>query len=320
GLPVDSYIEKGILEDLTPILGSEKEKFLPNIVSVYSQEDKIYMLPLRVIVPLFMTSGQNQEKYSDLESLVEYSEEEGGVANIVGYSYENILQILYYNYKPDLFLGNGMVDREATAKFFSLVRRFCKAEQITETALGTTPYVHGYSTVAVLFAEGEKDLVFLAGNGVYSLAQYPASVKIRNGELVGNHGIFIPNGLLGVNRLSEKKEVANLFINFAFSYEIQNRHVARSGYPIHMKLLEEYAQMDLSYLSSYNGKISLRWYNAEESAQLVQIVKEAHTPVTIEENIWEILLEVAENYLKDKKGLDESVDEFASRLQLYLFE
>jgi hypothetical protein len=29
---------------------------------------------------------------------------------------------------------------------------------------------------------------------------------------------------------------------------------------------------------------------------------------------------VAGNYLSDKKGLDESVDEFVSRLQLYLYE
>ena len=117
GLPVDSYIEKGILEDLTPVLGSEKETLLPNILSAYTKEDKIYMLPLRVNIPLFMTSGQNPEKFSDLESLVEYSEAEGGVANLLDYSYANMLQILYYNYKPDFIMEDGVVNREAVVQF-----------------------------------------------------------------------------------------------------------------------------------------------------------------------------------------------------------
>ena len=320
GLPVDSYIEKGILGDLAPVLGLEKEKLLPNILSAYTKEDKIYMLPLRVNIPLFMTSGQNPEKFSDLESLVEYSEAEGGVANLLDYSYANMLQILYYNYKPDFIMEDGVVNREAVVQFFSLVKRFCESEQITETAIGTTPYLEGHSLTGTLFEEGGSSLVLIVGNGAYELSIYPASVKARGGELVGNHGIFIPNGLLGLNNLSDKKDISNLFINFAFSYEIQNRDVSRNGYPIYSKILEEFTQLDLSHVERYNGKTTLRWFNAEESAQMVQVVREAYIPVTIEENVWEILLEVAGNYLSDKKGLDESVDEFVSRLQLYLYE
>ena len=120
GLPVDSYIEKGILEDLTPVLGSEKETLLPNILSAYTREDKIYTLPLRVVIPMFMTSGQDQEVFSTLEALVEYTEAEGGVANLLKYSHANVLQILYYNYKPDLIAKDGTVNREEVTNFFEL--------------------------------------------------------------------------------------------------------------------------------------------------------------------------------------------------------
>ena len=66
--------------------------------------------------------------------------------------------------------------------------------------------------------------------------------------------------------------------------------------------------------------IILRYFNAEESAQMIQMVKEAHQPVMIEESIWEILLDTSQGYLQGTKELKESVDEMISRLQLYFYE
>lgn len=320
GLPLDSYIEKGILEDLTPVLGSEKETLLPNILSAYTREDKIYTLPLRVVIPMFMTSGQDQEVFSTLEALVEYTEAEGGVANLLKYSHANVLQILYYNYKPDLIAKDGTVNREEVTNFFELVKRFCVAEGITEADVGTREYLLGNTLTGYFFAYGEVDLGFMIAGGLYELGTNPAAVESRGGELIDNKGIFFPNGLLGINRLSSDKENSHLFIQYAFSYEAQNRGVAWTGYSIHKTVLEEFAKIDFSNHVIGDTVIKLRGFTAEESAQMVDVVKKLHEPVTIEGSVWEILLEVAGNYLSDKKGLDESVDEFVSRLQLYLFE
>ena len=320
GLPVDSYIEKGILEDLTPVLGSEKETLLPNILSAYTREDKIYTLPLRVVIPMFMTSGQDQEVFSTLEALVEYTEAEGGVANLLKYSHANVLQILYYNYKPDLIAKDGTVNREEVTNFLKLVKRFCVAEGITEADVGTREYLLGNTMTGYFFADGEVDLGFMIAGGLYELGTNPAAVESRGGELINNKGIFFPNGLLGINRLSSDKENSHLFIQYAFSYEAQNRSVVWTGYSIHKTVLEEFAKIDFSNHVIGDTVIKLRGFTAEESARMVDVVKKLHEPVTIEGSVWEILLEVAGNYLSDKKGLDESVDEFVSRLQLYLFE
>ncbi len=319
GLPVESYIQKGILEDLSPVLGSIKEELLDNILTVYTTEDKIYQLPLRVRLPVFMTSGQSSEVFSTLESLVEYSETEGGVANM-GYSYGNMLQILYYNYTPDIFLPDGTIYREALEEFLSLVKRFCESEQVTDTAIWTRPYIKGYNHMDDLFAREEADLGFLIVEGGYELSTNPATVKLRGGELVGNQGRFFPNGLLGINHFSTKKDLCHQFIQFAFSYEIQSRYVSGTGYQIHKKILEEFAKLDLSNSVMGDSIIILRYFNAEESAQMIQMVKEAHQPVMIEESIWEILLDTSQGYLQGTKELKESVDEMISRLQLYFYE
>ena len=45
GLSAESYIEKGILEDMTPMLETVKGELMPNILSAYTMENKVYMLP-----------------------------------------------------------------------------------------------------------------------------------------------------------------------------------------------------------------------------------------------------------------------------------
>ena len=37
GLPTESYIEKGILADLNPLLGDLKEELLPSVLSAYTE-------------------------------------------------------------------------------------------------------------------------------------------------------------------------------------------------------------------------------------------------------------------------------------------
>ena len=96
GLPVKSYCDKGILKDMTMDIRDLKEKLLPNILMNYVVEDKMYMLPARFSIPMFLTSGQDAEVYSSLRAFVEYSEEKGGILP-KNYLYSDFLEILYYN-------------------------------------------------------------------------------------------------------------------------------------------------------------------------------------------------------------------------------
>ncbi len=323
GLSAESYIEKGILEDMTPMLETVKGELMPNILSAYTMEDKVYMLPLRIRIPVFLTTGQGAELYSTLEALVQYSEREGRVTPEYQ-SYMDLLEILYYNYTPEIVAESGEVDRAAIGEFLGLVKRFCVSEQAVEQQMDRVAYLDG-RPVGMLLKHNDADLGIIVVNGAYELGVNPAAVESRGGEIVGNNGIFFPNGLLGVNKLSQKKEIARLFVEFIFSYDIQKRHVLNEGYPIFSKILDEYSEWDFSDSSYSSGapdgtRVSLREFTKEESAQMVQIVKEVNTPFSIDYSIWEIIRTVGEEYLKGNKDLDKSVEEIASRIQLYLYE
>lgn len=321
GLPEKAYREKGILEELTPMLAGKKEGLLPNIVSAYTGEDGIYMLPLRFVVPAIMTVEQDKKRYSTLEALVEYSEENDGIMQ-GGYSYSDLLEMLYYNYRPEILPKEGEVDREKLKNFLELTKRFCESEGISEDTSHFLNYLEGYSNGNDLLYERAKLMFFLA-DGVYELVYQPSFAEYIHGEILVDAGIFFPRTVLGVNALSGKKELAQLFFKFAISHEVQNRYVPMSGYPVEMGALDEWSHKDLSYITASGGdqgEIAFRYFNREEAEAMTAKVKQTDTPFTVDASVWEIIKDEAVEYLKGRKGLGESVDAIASRIQLYLYE
>ena len=321
GLPTESYIKKGILADLMPTLADRKEDLVPGILSAYTTEEKVYMLPLRFSVPVFVTSGQESSVYSTLEALLEYSEENNGIMQ-GGYSYADLVEMLYYNYRPDMISKDGVVKKESLKIFLEQTKRFCESEGISGTTDHSRTYLQGYSGANDLLY-GNAKFMFVLVNGGSELAELPSIVKYKNGEIVGNNGVFFPSAMLGVNSMSKKKDLAYLFFQFAISNEVQKRHIFFSGYPIDVKVLDKFANTDLSHIvvaGGNNGELDFSYFTKEESAQMIGIAKNVSTPFTVNASVWQIIENESVEYLKGEKGLEECVDVIASRVQLYLYE
>ncbi len=111
-------------------------------------------------------------------------------------------------------------------------------------------------------------------------------------------------------------------MQFAFSNEIQGRSVGkRVGYPIDVKVLDKFAQVDRSEAVLSSDGFELRHSTQKENEWMIQIVKEKlHTPFTVDASVWQIIEEEGLEYLKGKQNLEDSVDAIASRIQLYLYE
>ena len=323
GLPTESYVKKGILADLTPVLGELKEELLPSFLSAYTIEGKIYMLPARISFPVFVTTGQEKSVYSSLKSFVEYSEVEGGVMAVGDYSYKDYLEILYYNYPPEL-ITEDRVNRENLTEFLELTKRLCESEDILEKSKGRT-YLEGFDA-SIPIAIENADFGFANIEGTYAgLDTYPCAAEMRGGEVVANGDVFFPYTLIGINQLSKKIKLTNAFIQFAFSYEIQQRYGGGNGFPIHSEALEElaqiYAKVDKAGGNVNWGDLTLRYPNQKENEWMLRHIKEElHTPFTVDASIWEIIEEEALGYLKGAKSLNESVDGIVGRIQLYLYE
>ncbi len=188
GLSSDSYISKGILADLSPMLGELKEKLTTNILSNYIEDGQIYMLPARFTVPMILTVEQDKEKYSTLKALVEYSEAEGGVM-IPSYLYSNVFEMLFYNYPPELILEDNTVNREGILEFLEQLKRLCKSEEAVESGKWPATYLGGLNP-SMYFAMEINDFAFVNLTGQYALGTYPSAIEMRGGQLLPCGEIF----------------------------------------------------------------------------------------------------------------------------------
>jgi len=318
GLSVDSYLNKKLLVDLSPVLGDLKDELTENILSAYTMDEKIYMLPARFKVPMILACGPKEEQYDTLKALVEYSEEKGGVMRS-DYTYENIFEMLYYNYPPEIISEGKTVNRDAILEFLELLKRLCVSEKAVESANWPTTYLNGLNPV-MSFAKGEVDFEFITLTGRYALGEYPEAIRIRGGQMLPGGRRFFPNALIAINALSKQQELAGDFVRFAFSYEVQDRNVGNSGYSIHKTVLDECATLDMTQYTLGGGDFWLRDSGPEEYAKMIAYVRKVDKPFTVEGYLWDIMMDEAMGYLNGKKSLEASVDVVVERIQLYLYE
>ncbi|MDE7324783.1 MAG: extracellular solute-binding protein, partial [Lachnospiraceae bacterium] len=250
GLPAQSYVKKGILVDLSTALYGVLGELQENIVSNYRQGNRIYMLPMRYMIPMIATSGQNAQIFSSLSDLVTYCEEgEGNKVIMPGVPYSYIIELLYYNFPPKIVSEDGSVNKDNLLEFIRLAKRFCEAEgavaseEVAGSAFKFRAGVRkrGYFDGNTLssYGYGEQVISFINMTGIYELSTYPELVESCGGALLGNKGMFFPNGVIGVNAYAKQKNLAYRFIEAVFSYEMQRIHSSNAGFSLYGKVLSE---------------------------------------------------------------------------------
>ena len=73
GLSAESYIEKGLLEDISDVINPlvEDGTIFKNIVDAYTNDGKIYQIPTSFKYPILLGNKEDINSVSDLDSLVE---------------------------------------------------------------------------------------------------------------------------------------------------------------------------------------------------------------------------------------------------------
>lgn len=331
GLPAQSYVKKGILADLSAALSDVLGELQENIVSNYWQGNQIYMLPLRYMIPMIATSGQNAQIFSSLSNLVAYCEEEEGNEVIVpGVPYSYVLELLYFNFPPQIVSEDGSINKENLLTFIRLARRFCEAEGAvaSEELAGevfkfrTNNRKKGYfdGIHLSMYEYGAQMLDFVNMTGIYGLSIYPQLVELRGGALLGNKGMFFPNGVIGVNAHTKKKELAYQFIRDAFSYDMQQIHSSNAGFSLYGKVLVEDASLDYSHMVLSSGDRTLSYFNRKDAKKMIEIAKVVQVPVERNQPVFEIIQDTVCACLRGEQDEEATLREIIERVQLYYFE
>lgn len=343
GLSYKTYMEKGVLEDVTEVAKElEQEGILPHVIQNTAQKDgKIYAIPARIHVPLIYGTEEEVKACESLDALQAYAEK-NREKKLFGYTeFDQIGMTLFHLFYPELQEEDGSLDEEKLVKLLQTVCQLYENGGLKEyngysekskfywlelksyfmsnqemTAPSYQEYVHMVETSGF---DSVRDIYYSSGN-------IQASI-----ESIKNY--YVPYTIAGINASSLHKKVAKEFIPYLFKEEIQKKE-SYEGFTVSEKVLDQMPD----YVETSEGKKDIRKYvgldqntreeyevkmgypSKEETQKLVALIKNLDTPFYQEQIVTEMVLEELERLYCGKQSVEETAREICKKVDLYLAE
>lgn len=251
-MPIDSYVEKGLLLDLSLIVGSlsgEAELF-GNIVDAMKTDGQLYAVPCEVHLPIIMTDKKYLSEVNDLTDIADMTErlrEDNPEQDLLGFcSEKSILRLFSMTCAPAWMTDSGEINKDMVREFLRQTKRIYDAQMdgipdrvIDNYESMADDYVM-YNGVASF---EDSDYVRMAGInqmnyvggcnkvliGCFEYLNITSITKadgFENSEwepMKGQGGnVFWAESLLGINAASEKPELAEDFLKVCLGKENQS--------------------------------------------------------------------------------------------------
>lgn len=354
GIPEDTYIENGMLEDLSGILENTEDGILENIKSAYTQEDgSVYCMPLRFGIPMIQGKTEDVNGVTDLKSLAdmleshkeEYSNTKMPIPLVA--SPQVLLQGLADTSSPAWLNEDGTLNEEKISEYLEQVNRIYQTYAETIEGMLSQEEITSlseYDRTSYTVSAGSINLlegIFVASLGglysadelsfVYSTEQKDASFTsgLWNGQA---ENVFIPCSVIGISAKAQEKEAAEQFVQFMFSQECQEIS-GTTGLPVNQGAYEGDTYWDLggkdgvvSIMSSSNMEtgetidMEILQPSDEAISKIQELGKTLKVPSRTNEIILNAVAEAGARYLNGEIGLEEAARAAIQEVNLYLSE
>lgn len=341
GLPVDAYIEKGILKDLSDTAQElmEEKDYLENMLKNTAEKDgKIYGLPVKFYVPVIYGGEESKKALESLESLKAFLEADpsASVFGIADRLY--IRDFLFELYQDEIFGEDGKVNQENLAELLELAEKIAinaKAALFDEelenggSDYARDPFSNFGAEGIINYPEGAATAAI---SSISSMMIPYTVMRLQNLTPDTIQGIYLPKGIVGVNRNTSQPEIANDFVKYLFSEEVQGAQLD-DGFPVLKSALSdkknevgsEYA--DSYYMmSSWNFEgeepieLEAGYPTLEEVEDLIQKCDSLTTPSEQNRVIWNLYQEEADQFMKGLIDAAEAAENVARKVDTYLAE
>ena len=337
GLPGKSYIEKGILEDMSELLTpfTESGEIYRNLTGHFRRSDgSVYEVPVRVLFPVVYGEAGATASLSSLQAYLEY-QESPGAGSISGKTvYENILRRLAFLYDQELWDDDGKLKEEELTDLLEAAMR--TGEHSGARVLYPEDEDNGagkrYNLVAENGFTTPDHLGIMAGDNQASLelpremAEMSLSFAVMREKgypLQSVNHTFYPEERVAINRNSRQKETAERFVTFLLSEQIQGEDV-EDGFPVTRAGVERWKQRQIvmSYgTGNWEGLMIYGDYPTEsERKLLLDMIPDLDNPVVPDPTVLSIMAEESEGYFSGTQDLPAAVKAIISKVTLYRAE
>lgn len=354
GMPIDSYVEKGVLKDLGDMIKELEGEcgYYKNILESYSKDGKIYAVPLRFLMLLMSGNEKDISSINDLKSMADAAERLAGSKDTVFGTYraDELLERLYLVCESAWSTDDGKVDEGALTEFMTQAKRIWQAEQKKldlgkiqehERQMESIEKYREYSANDSVSLDGSRQVMNRYGSSGQVIAQGSFrgmsglrdlfSVMRKNGtdslRLFEGQSkkIFIPSGVAGITKSSGETELAVEFLKVMLGEKVQ-RSDLDDGFPVNREAFKSFSKNpnpDSSALVSLpdsDDALELQWPDEKELEQFEQLVDGVEVPADLNAAIREEIIEIAASVINGEKGVEDGVREISQKITLLMEE
>ena len=340
GMPIDSYIEKGILEDISEVVSKVDEQY-----GILKTGENTHAIATRFSVPYIQSDAKYVDAIKDMETMQEtLREARSEYADRQGISGGNVEELMNYLYQIDVnnfITQEGKIEKEKLQNFLEQAKQIAennykeKAPDMEEMNM----YAGGIEgdvvlTVMELLA---NEVVIGRGsirtqNDLAMLAAVDAKADMKHKQLTDDAGekLIFTNTILGINSKGEQIEQAKEILEFCLSKEVQQSEQGR-GLPVNIEALNETLRKEMGEMG-----FAMQTMTDDGVGDMVELMYERPEDAKIEEFeqailgdirvgysnrvVQEIVIEQLMGYVDGRVSLDEAVEGINQKVSLYLSE
>jgi hypothetical protein len=328
GLPVRSFIEKGVLADISDVINplEASGEIIANIASSYHEDNQIFQVPTRFGVPVLIGKEEAIDSSDSLESIIEYIEQNQNLQYTFSETYATLLKN-YLALTMNELIKDNKLQEEQLKRFLENIKILAdniKATELDEYGSGTELLNSGLALFKIGTSSEEKYATSIEQINHVMDTMIPA-VVIKDKQLAYSSMSqkFLPKGVVGLNSTSKEADIAKEFIQSLFSEEVQNSNLY-DGLPVNLDSLKKwFAEENDNLMVGYgneDGELTAVWPTAKEREDFLKVILEVKYPIEVNETLYNMIVENSLPYLKGDQDINQAVMAVKSKVNTYLAE
>lgn len=357
-MKIDTYVEKGVLMDLSDIVSEadKRDGLYRNLIDSMNPDGGIYAVPTEFQIPVLVGQKEVVDGVTDYASLVgqfETAREAYTDTDILGVcSGKGIMKRALPVCAPSWQDGQGQFDAQKIKEFLVLSKRLYDVEMngtpteaITNyqarlspdggTSFEDSPYFMNLRDD--IYLERHSPLAFgeIEGYTYRDLLSIPLTENLETSSYKPLDGqsknVYHPQSIVGINAATQRADRAKQFVGIMLGTSVQDN--AQSGFPINKKSLASQFAYDESKLAEDGGQYSTSYrvdgidyrfviypVNQDGIDLLKQWISNLDTPYLRDIVLEDVVYTYGAEYIEGRKDIDETMQMIIQSVEIYLYE
>lgn len=338
GLPVNSYIQKGVLADIGAIVDGA-EPVLGNIRKASVASDGVlYAMPSGIKLPYAYAPGNAESTFASLSSLANACENAGTTPLLASaaFNYQTLAEVLLNYYGKSLLSGNAddirafLTDAGRVSQSIGTGNKLCEGWEVVqgtpdEEMLAAMRINNGGPQMwADLTGRAQGALLLPFGSFYDGMIVFSAADKM-SAPLCGIANQYEPVGMVGINRASGNMDAATMFVQTLLSNAVQSANKFAESFPVNQEAMNKAAKnVDNSISQGMNidatNSLHSEWPTEAVREQFHTLAQQVSIPLMTDHAFSEMVTPVIVSYLNGSDTLETAVAKLESVISTYLSE